>query len=581
MSLDTAKRRFATFGVALAGILAGGALLGCSNSSDVAGNSAETGSPELAGVLYLDGGSPAALARVQCVPSRFDALHDTLPGYFQTMASDSGAYLLDSVPAGTYSLEAFDSKSGQMLLVQRIQVPDSGSTYQVVVSDTLRSPGYVLLNMDFQTLDGTKGVALVQGTTLQRPIRVDGNLILVDSLPADSFLLKLHLDDHEVMEFPVRVPVGDTAFMWLKRDGFSDVEPPPDTLIHRFIAPLAWPADVDTSLETYSSDIPIALRLDSSTCDFQDFEGVNGRWEAFRISADGARSKALPIFQSRFDTDAEQALFWVRVDSLNVTDSLELVFNTGLSSGYAHDVFPTSRAYTAVYHFDDGVDSVTDFAEKQGFHGTGVGLKSVAGVLGQGAQFDGLAYVTVDGSAASDSTRKTNLNYGYRQNVNFSLWVKLDDTKSSQTILAKGESQYALRFSPDTGFVAEVFHEAEPAKDSASDTTSYKMVVVSDSGVVKAGRWMFISFNGYGSFTMFIDGVQQKTKYAKVPWKGTRSENKDFEIGRMDGTKGAVNYFKGSMDEIAVVASLRKPAWIMATYLNQRPDQVWPKLVAE
>lgn len=579
MSLDSARRRFATFGVALAGVLAGGAFFGCSDSSNVAGNSAETGSPELAGVLYLDGGRPAALARVQCVPSHFDVFHDTLPGPFQTIANDSGAYLLESVPTGSYSLEAFDVKTGQKLLVQHIDVPDSG---RVEVSDTLKAAGFVLLNMDFQTMDGAKGFAVVQGTTFLRPVIVDGNLIQVDSLPAGSVQLQLSLNDGEsVMEFPVDVPVGDTAYVWLKRDSFSNVEPPPDTVIHRFIASLAWPSDVDTSQGTFSSDIPIALRLDSANCDFQDFESVNGRWEAFRVSADGVRNKSLPIYQSYFDVGQQEALFWVRIDSLNVTDSLELVFNTSLSSGYARDVFPTSRAYTAVYHFDDGVESVSDFAEKQGYHGMGYGLKSVAGVLGKAAQFDGSAYMTVEGSAATDSTRKTSLNYRYRQNANISLWVKLDDVESSQTILAKGESQYALRFSPDTGFVAEVFHEAETYQDSTSDTTSYKVVVVSDSGVVKAGRWMFVSFNGYGGFSMYVDGKLQKTKYAKVPWMGTRSEGNDFELGRMDGANGVGGYFKGAMDEIAVVASLRKPAWILATYLNQRPEATWPRLIAE
>ena len=46
---------------------------GCSSDSHIAGNSAETGSPELAGIFLLDNGNPAAFARVHCVPSDFDA----------------------------------------------------------------------------------------------------------------------------------------------------------------------------------------------------------------------------------------------------------------------------------------------------------------------------------------------------------------------------------------------------------------------------------------------------------------------------------------------------------------------------
>ena len=39
------------------------AFWGCSSNSSTAGNSAETGSPELAGILFLDGGKPAHLRR--------------------------------------------------------------------------------------------------------------------------------------------------------------------------------------------------------------------------------------------------------------------------------------------------------------------------------------------------------------------------------------------------------------------------------------------------------------------------------------------------------------------------------------
>lgn len=550
-------------------------LWGCSDSS-VAGNSAETGSPELAGILYLDGGKPAAMARVQCVPSHFDVLNDTLPGNYQSFADDSGAYVLEGLVAGRYSLEAFDSKSGKMLLVQNIEVSDSG---RVAVSDTLQSSGYVLLDLNDESLDGSVGSALVAGTTIMRPVKVDGGIIMVDSLPADTLDLTLFLNDGKnVIDFDnVDVPAADTVKVRLNHDS---VEVPVDTIIRRYVASLAWPIEIDTAVGTYSSDIPLALRLDRSNCNFKDFEGLDGRWEVFRLSSDGSRSKALPISQSYFDQDAEKALFWVRVDSLNVEDSLELVFNTSKENLYASDVFPTSRAYAAVYHFDDGVKTVYDVAEKQGYNGSGNGLKETDGVLGSAALFDGKGYMVVEGSAASDSSKKTDLNFAYSRNTNFSLWVKLNDVKTSQTILAKGESQYNLHFSPDSGFVGEIFHVAEPYKDSTSDTSSYRMVMASGMDVVKAGEWTFVSFNGMGAFTMFVNGQKLAVNYAKVPWFGSRSEDKNLEIGRTDGFEGPVGYLNGALDELVISGSLRPDAWTMATYLNQRPDDVWPKVVA-
>lgn len=553
------------------------ALFGCSDSSGVAGNSAETGSPELAGVLFLDSGKPAALARVQCVPFQFDVLSDTLPGNYQSRTDDSGAYLLEGLAAGKYSLEAFDPRSGKMLLVQNIEVSDSGL---VAVSDTLRSSGYMLLDMEKDSLDGSAGYALVTGTTLMRPVRVDGNRVLVDSLPADTLDLRLYLNEGmDVIDFQnVEVPAGDTVKVFLREE---PAEPElPDTLVLRYMASLAWPADGDTAFGTYSSDIPIALRLDSSNCDFGDFENLEGRWEVYRVSTDGSRSRSLPIVPSYFDIENRKALFWTRVDSLNVTDSLELIFNTSKKTLYATDVFPTSRSYAAVYHFDDGLKTVSEAAEKQGYEGIGNGLKETEGVLGSAALFDGKGYMVVEGSAASDTARKTDLNFAYSHNTNFSMWVKLADIKTTQTILAKGESQYNLHFAPDSGFVAEVFHEAEPYKDSTSDTASYRMVVASGMDVVKAGEWTFVAFNGTGAFTMFVNGQKLAVKYEKVPWSGTRSEDRNLEIGRTDGSEGPVGYLNGALDELVISGSLRPDAWTMATYLNQRPGEAWPKVVA-
>lgn len=550
-------------------------LWGCSESS-VAGNSAETGSPELAGVLYLDGGRPAAMARVQCVPSQFDALNDTLPGNYQSETDDSGAYLLEGLVAGKYSLEAFDPSSGKMLLVQNIEVSDSG---RVAVSDTLQSSGYVLLDLNDEFLDGSVGSALVAGTTIMRPVRVDGGVIVVDSLPAVTLDLTLFLNDGKnVIGFDnVDVPAADTVRVRLNRDS---VDVPVDTIVRRYVASLAWPIEVDSVVGTYSSDIPIALRLDSSNCDFGDFENLEGRWEVYRVSTDGSRSRSLPIVPSYFDIENRKALFWTRVDSLNVTDSLELIFNTSKETLYATDVFPTSRSYAAVYHFDDGLKTVSEAAEKQGYEGIGNGLKETEGVLGSAALFDGKGYMVVEGSAASDTARKTDLNFAYSHNTNFSMWVKLADIKTSQTILAKGESQYNLHFAPDSGFVAEVFHEAEPYKDSTSDTASYRMVLASGMDVVKAGEWTFVAFNGTGAFTMFVNGQKLAVKYEKVPWSGTRSEDRNLEIGRTDGSEGPVGYLNGALDELVISGSLRPDAWTMATYLNQRPGEAWPKVVA-
>jgi hypothetical protein len=67
--------------------------LGCSDQH-AGGNSAESGNPELAGILMLKGKEPAGLARVQCVPSDFNVMYDTLPLSFKTKTDSLGHFLL-------------------------------------------------------------------------------------------------------------------------------------------------------------------------------------------------------------------------------------------------------------------------------------------------------------------------------------------------------------------------------------------------------------------------------------------------------------------------------------------------------
>jgi hypothetical protein len=91
----------------------------------------------------LDGGKPAVNAHVQCVPEGYDAMTDSvLPATYSTETDKDGRYRLDSVPDGTYALEAYHAQSGKRLLVRGVKVAEDDS---VAVSDTLRAPGVVKL----------------------------------------------------------------------------------------------------------------------------------------------------------------------------------------------------------------------------------------------------------------------------------------------------------------------------------------------------------------------------------------------------------------------------------------------------
>ena len=525
---------------------------GCSSDSHIAGNSAETGSPELAGIFLLDNGKPAAFARVHCVPSDFDAASGELPAAYTTETDSTGYYSLDSIPAGTYAVETFHEESGKRFLVQNVSITEDDS---IAISDTLRAPGSVEIAFNSLIEDGTSAMVTIPGTTILRKVIVHAQKAIIDSLPTDTLGLRIYIENDTL----------DYGDVYVKSDTTVQTLVNYPLIEYTFVAPLALPEGKDT-LSSFVSDIPLALRLTAENSDIDTLARLQGRWEVVRISKDGKRSKKLPIVNSVFDE--KEAIFWVSMDSLNVSDSLELSFNNALESGYAHDVFPTNRSYSLVYHFDSGTD-IKDDAEKGYFDGklssaeegleTRAGSQNADGVLGTSIALDATISITATNSAKVDSTRKVNLSFDGKQFC-FSLWVNLETLKQ-QTIFEKAD-EYALRYNPDQGFVVEFY---------ATDTTSYKQTWASGTKGIEAGKWIFIAFSKHSipQTNYFINGTKIEAEETRSDWDGNR-ELADFKIGG----------FTGKIDELMLGSAFRDDSWTRLTYLNQKPEDSWPKLSA-
>ncbi|SMP56989.1 LamG-like jellyroll fold domain-containing protein [Fibrobacter sp. UWB10] len=526
--------------------------VGCSSDSQVAGNSAETGSPELAGILVLDNGKPAARTKVQCVPGNYNIIaaseaEQVLPSAFETETDENGNYEFDSIPAGSFSLEAFHQESGQMLLVQDLSAEEDEP---LAVNDTLRNSGTVKLLVSGAFRENQGGEAIVIGTTIRRRVSVQNGKIVVDSLPADTFELIVYMD-------------GMSPF------GFKDVSVKPeettvwgDSVTYTLKAPLALPEEID-SLGTVVSDFPLAIRLTKKEIAFDSAEVVNGRWEAVRISQDGNRSKKLPIARTYFDAHAKEAVFWVRVDSLNISDSLELHFDNTMNPAYAKDVFPTNRSYSLVWHFDSGLEPVGDGAEKGYFEGLPTGAVAADGVVGRGVELDEGDVIVVENSSAADSSRKVNLNYDGSEYFCFSVWVKLDNLEEKQTIFEKSK-EYALRYDPEKGFVVDLW-----VPDTSSDSIKYAWV--SGTSDIKAGEWVYVAFSRHttSQSNFYVNDRKIETEPEQIAWTGVR-ELADFKVGG----------FTGMIDELMLGSCYRDDDWTRLTYLNQRPENYWPALSA-
>lgn len=534
----------------LAGFVA--LFVGCSSNSQVAGNSAETGSPELAGILMLDGGKPAAHARVQCVPGDYNILaasnaEQALPSAFETETDENGNYEFDTIPSGSFSLEAFHQESGQMLLLQNLNAEEDEP---LAVNDTLRNSGTVKLLVSGAFRENQSGEAIVIGTTIRRSVSVQNGKIVVDSLPADTLEIVVYMDGMDPFEFKdVSVKPEETT-VW------------GDSVTYTFKAALALPEGID-SLGAVVSDFPLAIRLTKKEIAFDSAEVVNGRWEAVRISQDGNRSKKLPIARTYFDASAKEAVFWVSVDSLNVSDLLEIHFDNTMDPAYAKDVFPTNRSYSLVWHFDSGLEPVGDGAEKGYFEGLPTGVVPADGVVGKGAKLDEGDVIVAENSSAADSSRKVNLNYDGSGYFCFSVWVKLDNLEEKQTIFEKSK-EYALRYDPEKGFVVDLW-----VPDTSSDSIKYAWV--SGTSDIKAGEWVYVAFSRHttSQSNFYVNDRKIETEPEQIAWTGVR-DIADFEVGG----------FTGTIDELMLGSCFRDDDWTRLTYLNQRPENYWPALSA-
>ena len=524
---------------------------GCSSDSHVAGNSAETGSPELAGILVLDNGKPAARTKVQCVPGNYNIIaaseaEQVLPSAFETETDENGNYEFDTIPSGSFSLEAFHQESGRMLLVQDLSAEEDEP---LAVNDTLRNSGTVKLLVSGAFRENQGGEAIVIGTTIRRRVSVQNGKIVVDSLPADTFELVIYMDKL----FPV---------------GFENIAVQPnkttvwgDSVTYTFKAPLALPDEID-SLGTVVSDFPLAIRLTKNEIAFDSAEVVNGRWEAVRISQDGNRSKKLPIAQTYYDAQTKEAVFWVRVDSLNVSDSLEIHFDNTMDPAYAKDVFPTNRSYSLVWHFDSGLAPVSDGAEKGYFEGLPTGAESADGIVGKGEKLDEGDVIVAENSSAIDSSRKVNLNYDGSEYFCFSVWVKLDNLDKKQIIFQK-EKEYDLRYDPEKGFVVNLW---------VPDSVNYLYSWASGTSGIKAGEWIYIAFSRHttSQVVFYLNENKIESEPEQIAWGGVR-DLRDFIVGG----------FTGTIDELMLGSCYRDDSWTRLTYLNQRPENYWPVVTAK
>lgn len=512
-------------------------LLYACSSTETAGNSAEIGNPEIAGVVSYPNGEPASRVSVRCVPEWFSAGEDSLPESWVTETDSLGHYRIDSLPDSHFAIEA--SHENYSLLKRNLSVEDSSYSGKLSEVGALRLSAGKFKN-------GDSVLVRIPGSTFLRYAHVENDELFLDSLPATLLDAIVVEEDSLVFDSPVEILPGK--------------------IIKENVKPLSFTVSYPLNGQEFSSYqkfLPLALRLNKNQVNWKLLESLTGRWEACLKS--GA-TQNLSYVQNE---SSEEAVFWVLLDSLPAvpTDTILLTFTEGESRTY-DNVFSPER-YIAVWHFDEGTSTAED-ATGNKLHGLPEKVVESKGVLGKSFYYDGShSYVTIPNSAKSD------LDFAYSDSMSISVWVNIDSLNTSRFVYGKGTTQYHLKYYYPNNWLFERYREK-------SSEESVRYWYYSEDTLSSYNEWSMITVTQQDSLiSLYVNGDLVTSESTCGTFEKPYYSESDFEIGRLvyelDSKDSVGQHFLGSIDELHVMRQAISADRAKVLYLNQKPVDYWPK----
>ncbi|MGA2507684.1 MAG: DUF2341 domain-containing protein [Chitinispirillaceae bacterium] len=533
--------------------------LRCSSLQTTVGG---TGSETVIGRIVNEDGTPAGETVVTLHPYNFDPASGQRPSDYGTDTTDSeGRYkiTLASPNSRRITLQAVNLTQRTRTVVPDIDL-SAPSESTVIATASLHKTGSIKAILVDSSGTGN-GYVFIPGTTFHA--YVQNGYATIDSVPAQT-IPQVYYNDKNVMSAPRSLAEA------------VDVKPGVATIVTFSGSAHAakiflntTPGGADVAGNVYG--FPLLIRLSSNNFMFSEARG-----DGSDIRFTKSDNTSLPFEIERWDSAAQQAEIWVRVDTVYGNDSSHFVVmywgEPAAAMALNHAiVFDTANGFRGVWHLAEeaaGVGTKGLYKDATGRNNGDdyISATDRSGIIGYGHAFDGIDdYILVNSPV-------TNFLKG---DLTISVWVNIHD--SGGTILSKldtvpGWNMGELSFYFGDGTNT---HVSPGVNGAIPSFVGYKDDYAIAAQPVPSDDWHYIvytwTWNGdtTGTARYYIDGTEIALSRDLLTIRSGDSAKATIRIGQPNNNESYA-YFKGLMDELEISAVVRGTDWIKLCYMNQK-----------
>jgi hypothetical protein len=524
---------------------------------NMAGGSSSTDNGRIIGMVCRENGLPASEVCVALRPAGFDPGQDTSAPRLDT-TDEAGDYDFKKLAPGVYTLEAVAIDDRTRALVNPVMV-DTSITYAPIAA--LAKPGALRVLLQ-NGPSASEHYVFIPGTSHSGFVR--NGVGFIDSVPAGIVPALCYVDIAE----PAAIHTLKTGFSL--GAGATRVIADYSSWNHSerlFLNTTMSGADVSGTVV----DFPVIVRLSVADFDFSQAK-IDGSDLRFKKLDDTPLAYEI----ERWDAAGQQAEVWVRVDTVHGNDSTQFFTMcwgnpAAPSESNSAAVFDTAAGFEGVWHLNGSGNGTAFDATANHYDGTPYNMttaSSVPGAIGNARGFNGTTqYIAMANTAAS------RLNFPQNGGYSMSAWVYTDTIDTIwRAIAGKGREQYYMQ-EKNLGKGRATWEFVE-----FQDQKGWEYTEDSVPPAPGARQWLNIVGVRSGAVQrLYINGKLVIDSIALMPGNYSRVTTDNFLIGRFARLitipySQGLSYFKGTIDEVRVCATVPSADRIKLCYMNQKAD---------